>query len=293
MRSTTTLFSLLAAAASSPVVLAAPIPGTSSLSSEWERRVAAVAGRASLFVHHLTPEAAAALADETGPSAIVIDNRHYSPNGDVPPSAVLATPRPIVTTYLMGLSSKGGEAASSSSSSSKDKPVPIRIHNTHEGVEVVIIDADVEKALEAAKAIAGTPDSVPIISSTTIANEDEWDATEAGLTDFEMPASLVMEAHGSRQQTGGASSASTAPCRYAQMRRDYNDMMVISLVAVFLLIIVAVELWDSSDEESTSVDDAPVGAIKLADDSISEKRPLSVQASPVSLPSTHPTSIKA
>ncbi|CAK7237283.1 hypothetical protein SCUCBS95973_009909 [Sporothrix curviconia] len=303
---TTTLLSLLAAVASAPVALAAPIPGTSGLSAEWERRLAAVAGRTSLLVQTLTPEAAAALADETNPSAIVIDNHHYSPSGDIAPSAVLSTPRPIVTTYLMGL----GPKADASSRNSKDQrvsaSVPIRIHNTHEGVEVVIIDADVETALEAAKAIAGTPDATaPIITPATIANEEGWDATEPGtemtLPDVEIPASLLMEARfGHPQKTGASSyssfssaSAAGAPCRYAQMRRDYNDMMVISLVAVFLLVIVAVELWDSSDEETKHDEDAPVGAIKLADDPASEKQPLSVQASPMALPSTHPRSAEA
>ncbi|CAK7200832.1 hypothetical protein SEUCBS139899_003531 [Sporothrix eucalyptigena] len=282
MRSTTAILSLLAAAASSPFVLAAPIPG--GFSSEWEHRLAAVAGRTSLRVHALTPEAAAALADETGPSTIIIDNRHYTPSGDIAPSAVLATPRPIVTTYLMGL---GATKTPAGGVASTNKPVPIRVHNTHEGIEVVIIDTDVEKALEAAKAIAGTPDSVPIVTPVSAPEADP--SEQNSLPDIDIPASLRMEA----QFAHPRSRAGELPCHYAQLRRDYNDMMVISLVAVFLLVIVAVELWDSSDEQTTDDQDAPVGAIKLADDSISEKLPLSVQASPVALLSTQPASINA
>ena len=238
MRSTTALLSLLAAAANPPVAFAAPIRGAvGSFYSEWERRLAAAASRASLFVHTLTPEAAAALADETGPSAIIVDNRHYTPSGDIAASAALAAPRPIVTTYLMSLDAPGGV----SSSSFKNKPVPIRIQNTHEGVEVVIIDVDVEKALEAAEAITSTPDALSILPPAAIAKDEEWDGTET--QDFEIPASVMVESQVGLQKA----RASRLPCHYAQMPHDYNDMIVISLVAIFLLVIVAVELWDNND----------------------------------------------
>lgn len=310
MRSTTTILSLLAAAASSPVAFAAPIPGT--MSAEWERRLAAVASRTSVRLHALSPEAAAALADETGPNAIVIDNRHYTPSGDITPSAVLATPRPIVTTYLMGLGATKPRVSTTDTAGDAtptNAPVPIRIQNTHEGIEVVIIDADVEAALEAAKAIAGTPDSTPMISPVAVDPLDS--AEQVALLNIDVPESVKMESQLPRRKSRPAAEL---PCHYAQMRRDYNDMMVISLVAVFLLVIVAVELYDSNTDQyvftfsypvsfwrvtfhvssqhlltpsrTTEAQDAPVGAIKLADDSISEKRPLSVQASPVTLASS-------
>ncbi|KAL1900624.1 hypothetical protein Sste5346_002349 [Sporothrix stenoceras] len=274
MRSTTTLLSLLAAAASAPAVFAAPIPG--SLSAEWERRLAAVASRTSLRLHTLSPEAAAALADETGPNAIVIDNRHYTPSGDIAPSAVLATPRPIVTTYLMDL----GAAKPDAPKDAATAPVPIRIQNTHEGIEVVIIDADVEEALEAAKAIAGTPDSTPMISPVAVDPLEPAEHAALQHIDDAVPESVKMESQPAHHKSRPATDV---PCHYAQLRRE-NDMMVIGLVAIFLLVIVAVELYDSSTEATAQ--DAPVGAIKLADDEISEKRPLSVQASPVTLASS-------
>ncbi|KIH90480.1 hypothetical protein SPBR_00885 [Sporothrix brasiliensis 5110] len=283
MRSTTTFLSLLVAA-SAPVVLAAPIPGNPS--AGWERRLAVGASRKFLRLHELSPEAAAALADEAGPNAIVIDNRHYTPSGDSEPSAVLATPRPIVTTYLMGLGATKPRVAKTTKSASTggdatlaDAPVPIRLQNANEGIEVVIIDADVEAALEAAKAIAGTPNSSPVISPVAVDPLDS--AEQAALLNVDVPESVKMESQPLHHK---ARPATDVPCQYAQLRRE-NDMMVIGLVAIFLLVIVAVELYESSTERKPA-QDAPVGAIKLDIDEISEKRPLSVQASPVSLTST-------
>jgi hypothetical protein len=236
MRSATAILSLLAAAASSPLVVAAPIPG--GLSAEWERRT-------SLRLHTLSPEAATALSDETGPNAIVIDNRHYTPSGDMAPSAVLATPRPIVTTYLMGLSATKPRVGTTTAEDAPPAgaPVPIRIQNTHEGIEVVIIDADVEEALEAAKAIAGTPDSTPIISPVAVDPLDSAEQT-ALLHIDDVPESVKMESQPPRHKSRPTTEL---PCHYAQLRRE-NDMMVIGLVAVFLLVIVAVELYDSSTD---------------------------------------------
>lgn len=244
MRSTTTLLSLLAAAASAPAVFAAPIPGSSSLSAEWERRLAAQASRTSLRLHTLSPEAAAALADETGPNAIVIDNRHYTPSGDIAPSVVLATPRPIVTTYLMGLGPKPVTPNDKDAAPKDGSPVPICIQNTHEGIEVVIIDADVEEALEAAKAIAGTPDSTPIISPVAVdpLEPAEHTALQQIDDDAAVPESIKMESQPAHHKSRPATDV---PCHYAQLRRE-NDMVVIGLVAIFLLVIVAVELYDSS-----------------------------------------------
>ncbi|KJR86702.1 uncharacterized protein SPSK_02664 [Sporothrix schenckii 1099-18] len=285
MRSTTTFLSLLVTAASAPVVLAAPIPG--SPSAGWERRLAVGASRKFLRLHELSPEAAAALADETGLNANVIDNRHYTPSGDSEPSAVLATPRPIVTTYLMGLGATKPRVAKTTTKSTttggdatiSDAPVPIRLQNADEGIEVVIIDADVEAALEAAKAIAGTPNSSPIISPVAV--DPLHSAEQAALLSVDVPESVKMESQPLHHK---ARPATDVPCQYAQLRRE-NDMMVIGLVAIFLLVIVAVELYESSTERKPA-QDAPVGAIKLDIDEISEKRPLSVQASPVSLASS-------
>jgi len=35
-------------------------------------------------------------------------------------------------------------------------------------------------------------------------------------------------------------------CSYVNLRRDYSDMLVISLVALFLLIVIAVETWETA-----------------------------------------------
>lgn len=82
------------------------------------------------------------------------------------------------------------------------KPVPIRLSNTHDGVEVVMLDKDVEEAREATKTTADTPDSAkPHISPTIIANEEEWDAAETGQKlppGFVIPPSLLMESQANR-----------------------------------------------------------------------------------------------
>lgn len=240
MRSTTAFVSLLVAAASSPITFAAPIRG--GRSAEWERRVAAMAGSSSLRVHTLSPEAAAALADESGPSPDVIDNRHYMPSGLLPPSAVLADHRPIETTYLMGLSAttvRGSTTTGNDAAKSTEAPVLIRVYDTHDGMEVVIVDADIEAAIGAdAKAVIGTTPTAPVVAAEPIATNKN------APSDADLPESLKMESRPPRHKAHG----SELPCHYAQLRRDYNDMMVISLVAVFLLVIVAVELWDSSSE---------------------------------------------
>ncbi|EPE06937.1 hypothetical protein F503_03364 [Ophiostoma piceae UAMH 11346] len=202
----------------------------------------------------------------------VIDNRPYTPHAATPASAVLSTHRPITTTYLMGLASSTKVRVTTIVGSvlSKDAAVPIRIQNNDAKVEAVLVDSEIGAAVEAAKSIAK---KIAKEAASTVGKQSM-------LADNDIPESLRIESMSSHRV-----HHSEAPCAYAQMRRDYNDMMVISLVAVFLLVIVAVELWDSS-ERTTDIEVAPTGAIKLAEEPASEKQPLSVQASPVILAST-------
>ncbi len=240
MRTSSAFVHLLVAAASAPAVLAAPIPP--ELVAEWESRLAVIAGRAPGRMHDLSAVAVAALADESDQPAIAIDNRHYTPSDAISPSAVLAKHRPIVTTYLMGL---GGAkvrlpvatGTATGGSAAVETAVPIRVKNVHDEVEIVLVDEGVEALVEAAKA------------STTKAQTQHANAgadTKKGATpsDSDVPESLKMEA-----RPRITVHPSELPCYYAQLRRDYNDMMVISLVAVFLLVIVAVELWDGCTEQ--------------------------------------------
>jgi hypothetical protein len=36
-----------------------------------------------------------------------------------------------------------------------------------------------------------------------------------------------------------------SPCAYAHLSREYHDMLVITLVVAFLLVVVTVELWET------------------------------------------------
>ena len=164
----------------------------------------------------------------------VIDNRPYTPHAATPASAVLSTHRPLTTTYLMGLASSTKVRVTTLVGGvlSKDAAVPVRVHNTNARVEAVLIDAEIEAAVEAAKDVAK---KIAKEAASTVGKQSM-------LADNDIPESLRMESMPSHRVHN-----SEAPCAYAQMRRDYNDMMVISLVAVFLLVIVAVELWDNSE----------------------------------------------
>lgn len=187
--------------------------------------LATVAGLPAVIAAPLPAQAAALDA---------IDNSHYAPHVATPASAVLSTHRPITTTYLMGLASSTKVRVSTLVGSvlSKEPIIPIRMHNTNAKTEAVLVDAEIEAAVEAAKDIA-----------KQIAKEAGKSAGKQNApSDNNIPESLRMESMSSH-----IVYEAEVPCVYAQMRRDYNDMMVISLVAVFLLVIVAVELWDSSE----------------------------------------------
>ncbi|CAK7268539.1 hypothetical protein SEPCBS57363_003147 [Sporothrix epigloea] len=209
MRSTGAFLSVLAATTSLPLAATAPIPNAGSLHSAWDRLLADVYSRTLNLAHNLAPKTTPTITADSGLSTVVIDNRHYTPSADTAPSVVLATRRPIVTTYLMGLGAIKSHSSSPPTGdalSPKDKtvpkPAPIRLPNTHDGVEVVMLDKDVEEAQAATKTTTDTPDSAgPVISPTIIANVEEWDAAETRQKlppGFVIPPSLLMESRANR-----------------------------------------------------------------------------------------------
>ncbi|CAK7271870.1 hypothetical protein SEPCBS119000_004828 [Sporothrix epigloea] len=210
MRPTGAILPLLASTVGLPAALAAPVPGTGSLYPAWDRLVADAYSRTLQLAHSLSSKATTTLTAESSTSTVVIDNRPFTPSADMAPSAVLATRRPIVTTYLMGLGSHktriGSPAAAADPQLRKDRTVlkhaPIHLPNTHNGIEVVLRDKEAETVAEATKTTTVAPDSTgPIISPTIIANEEEWDASETGQKlppGFVIPPSLLMESKGNR-----------------------------------------------------------------------------------------------
>ncbi len=116
-----------------------------------------------------------------------INNRPQSPASTAAPSAVLAAPQPVATTYLLSLGV------------TRAKPTP-------------------------KPAAVAEPD---VIVFDTPPPRDALAQMQAGMR------------HGGSRRTA-------VPCYYAHLRREYSDMLVISLVATFLLIIVLVETWESA-----------------------------------------------
>ncbi|OAA61923.1 hypothetical protein SPI_04782 [Niveomyces insectorum RCEF 264] len=280
MRSTTPSLVLLLAAATTSV-LGAPIPAV--LIADWEGRLVAMANHhAALAVHHrLPPAAVAALVKDAEMSlAAAINNQHYTPSGTLAPSAVLATPRPIETTYLMGLGPAPTATRTAVVMHTEAPASPIRVdqdhpRDGHNHAEIVLLAGGAaattawKQTTTMTTKTAKTTTPIPAPTAAPVTNQH----------DPAIPGSLRMEAHPQR-----VVNRVDLACYYAQLRRDYNDMMVISLVAVFLLVIVAVELWDNN-QQTPDEEDALVGAIKL-EHVPAEKQPLSVQASPVRLATT-------
>lgn len=142
-----------------------------------------------------------------------IDNRPYTPSSKASPAVVLTTPRPLITAYLMGLAPP---APAPASSNSKSKESSVRQQG---------------RLGESATLAAKRP-------KTGRRPEDEEALDEA---------EAVIAATYSKSMETNFENANkvSLPCIYPQLRHAQDEMMVISMVAVFLLVIVVIEFWDT------------------------------------------------
>jgi len=133
-----------------------------------------------------------------------IDNRPISPSSSVVPSVALASPQPVVTTYLLSLS-----AEAKSRTGGK---------------------ADAAIVMDGAKA---TKEAMAAVQGSTSAQMEMGIAQGQG--------------HSETAESDASKTAKkiSLPCYLAHLRTDYTDMLAVGLVALFLVIIVVVETWDS------------------------------------------------
>ncbi|EFX02638.1 hypothetical protein CMQ_2567 [Grosmannia clavigera kw1407] len=193
-----------------------------------------------------------AVSQHTQPLAADIDNRPYTPSPKVSPAVVLATPRPLITSYLMGLAPPMPAPAPVTS---KSQPSTARKQNKTDHPD---------------KAKRPKTGGLVVVQEAL----DEAEAVIAAVYSESMERNLK-----------NANKASV-PC-YTQLRHAHDEMMVISMVAVFLLVIMVIEFLDNNRQKSMDIEAAPaLGAIRLEDgkySQTSERQPLSVQAAPPQL----------
>ncbi|KAJ9129896.1 hypothetical protein NKR23_g12420, partial [Pleurostoma richardsiae] len=165
-----------------------------------------------------------------------IDNSPLSPSPAAPPAVVLASPRPVQSTYLLALAGMAGPSSSSSrtgggggggGTGGKEGVAPQGFSSS--SVPVVVISSS----------------STSSTSSSSPAGKGVGEAaSEAAVL-----AAAVMELEISRGQRRPAvpvveGAAAVPGCYRAHMSRGPSrDVLVVGLAMTFLLVIVAVEAW--------------------------------------------------
>lgn len=245
-----------------PLVLAAPLPIV--IIHEWTARLSAVTPKTFPQGH---PPATPSLpiATDTKSSVSMIDNRPYAPSDAVDPAEVLATPRPIVTSYLMEL----GFLSSKKGSKTADNAAKVEV----DPAAILASIHDTARKLGAKGALLSEPPA------------SDASRKDVSAVDIERPAAYQEHPIADPEEHVGIPYC-------VLVRGDHDEIVVISLVVVFLLVVAIVEFQDKDDDKNSknsrqsTHDDAkvaPVGSIRLADDKQhfdQEKMPLSVQAAP-------------
>lgn len=195
--------------------LAAPVPIV--LLKDLET-LEALAGAAHPPARVAAPAAGQDEVAHDAASNVVFDNRPLAPSPTSNPSAVLASVKPIETTYLLGLASRLPSPSPTTQPAPAAPPAPPGLKHAM----AVLKDGPSSSGIsrEALKAVEASTNT----------------QMEIGIVDT--------------KKEGG--SMPSVPCIYAHLSREYHDMLVISLVVAFLLVVIAVEMWETMRSRSVA-----------------------------------------